>query len=108
MALRKYGENYLKCLEEMKKLNELQSIKNILIDIENKVIQLSLFYTQEATGYLSVKYQPFSLDSTSKGVILYKQLLTNTSAVSCLKTEVVLKYITDAFFLLDNQMRFQF
>ncbi|MDJ0332273.1 GGDEF domain-containing phosphodiesterase [Planococcus sp. S3-L1] len=107
-ALWKDGGNYFKCLEEMKKFNVVQSMKDILMGNEKEVIQLSLFYDPKTIEYLSVKYQSFSLDNNSKGIILYKQQVTNVSSLSCLKAEVVLENMAEAFFLLDNQMRFHF
>lgn len=107
-ALWKVGENYLTCMEKMKKFNELQCIDDVLTGIAEEKMQLSLFYTKKETAHFSVKYWPFSLGSNTKGIILYKQLLTNASAVSSLNTEIVLESMTNAFFLLDNQMRFYF
>lgn len=107
-GLWKVGENYIKCLEVMKKFNELECIDNILTGSIEEETQISFFYHEGEADYLSVKYQQFSLGNNTKGLILYKQLLTGTSAVSFLNTEMVLESMTDAFFLLDSQMRFSF
>lgn len=107
-ALWKTEENYLNCLKEMKKFNEVQCIEDVVNGIEEEEIRLSLFYHKEATDYLSVTYRQFSLARNSKGIILYKQLLTDKLPVSSLTTETILETMTDAFFLLDNQMRFYF
>lgn len=107
-ALWKIGKNYSNCLKGMKKFNELQCLEDILNGIEEEVIQLSLLHAKEKTDYLSVKYQQFSLNNHSKGIILYKQVLTNMSAVNFFNTELIFESITDAFFLLDHQMRFYY
>ena len=107
-ALWQVGEDYLHCLEKMKKFNEIQCIYDALTGSPEKEMQLSIFYNKKATDYFSVKYRQFSLGSNTKGLILYKQLLINGSALSSLNTETVIESMTDAFFLLDNQMRFSF
>lgn len=104
-ALWKVGENYRSCLKKLKKFNELQCIDDVLAGLEEE-IQLSLFYHKEVIDYLSVNYRPFLLGRNTKGIILYKQLLTDNPPVTSLQTKVVLESMSDAFFLLDNQMRF--
>lgn len=103
-ALWNTKENYLNCLKEMKKFNEVQCIEDVVNGSEEEEIRLSLFYHKEATDYLSVTHRQFSLARNSKGIILYKQLLTDKLPVSSLTTETILETMTDAFFLLDNQM----
>ena len=107
-ALWKVGENYLHCLEKMKKSNELECINDVLAGTSKEKMHLSMFSNPETTNYFSVKYQQFSLDSKTKGLVLHKQLVTGASAVSSLNTEMVLESMADAFYLLDNQMRFCF
>lgn len=96
-TLWKLRENYLNCLEQMKKFNELQCVNDVLAGISEEKMHLSMFSTPEATDYFSVKYQQFSLDSNTTGLILYKQLLTGASAGSSLNTEFVLESMTGAF-----------
>ncbi|HSI65781.1 MAG TPA: GGDEF domain-containing protein [Planococcus sp. (in: firmicutes)] len=102
------GENYLRCLEETKKFSELQCIDSVLHGSKKEEFQLSTFTTEEKADYLSVKYRQFPISSKTQGIILYKQLLVDETPLSHLNTEVVLESMTNAFFLLDNQMRFDF
>lgn len=102
------AENYLQCLAKIKKYNELQCIDNIVKGNKKEEAQLSLFGSEEANDYVSVKYCQFPICSKTKGVILSKQLLSDTSPFSTLSAEVVLESMTNAFYLLDNQMRFDF
>ncbi|WP_186763939.1 EAL domain-containing protein [Planomicrobium sp. CPCC 101079] len=107
-ALWKVGGNYLNCLKAMRKFNELQCIDEVLNGRTKQEVHLSLFYNKEATDYMSVKYRQFPLNTDTKGIILYKYLLTNLPLANSLNTETVLESMTDAFYLLDNQMRFYF
>lgn len=107
-ALWEVGENYFNSLEKSNKFNELQCLKDVLTGVEEEKFQLSLFYTQEKIDYLSVHYQQFLFTNNSKGIILHKQLVTNKPATPSLDTEVILENMTDAFFLLDDQMKFYF
>jgi diguanylate cyclase (GGDEF)-like protein len=104
----KIGENYLDSLKEMKKYNELQCIADIAEGSKKEEVHLSLFYNKEETDYMSITYRQFPFSDGSKGTILYKHLLIDTPTVSSLTTETVLESMTNAFYLLDDQMRFYF
>lgn len=107
-ALWRVGENYLDCLEKMERYNELQCIEDIRDAEKETEIQLSLFYNKDSVDYMSVTYRQFPLNNESKGIILYKHLLTNPAPVNNISSETILESMTDAFFLLDNEMKFYF
>lgn len=103
----KTGMNYLGFLKKSKKLVECENIQDILQQKAQWHFHLSPLHIGNKTEWLSTKFRPFSLESGSKGVILYQQPVSLQS-VDFLRSDHVFESMTDAFYLIDHRMNFHF
>ncbi|PSL36332.1 PAS domain S-box-containing protein/diguanylate cyclase (GGDEF)-like protein [Planomicrobium soli] len=106
-VLWKTGENYLHGLEKNGRISELHHTKDILSGIVVEQVHLTSFQFAETTEHFSVKYRQFPLSNGEIGGILYTQPLNRLLAES-MNTDLVLESMTDAFYLLDENMNFYY
>ncbi|TWT27304.1 GGDEF domain-containing phosphodiesterase [Planomicrobium sp. CPCC 101110] len=103
----KTGENYLKGLEENEKFKDLKCLKSILAGSSVEQVLLSSFQFANEKEQFSIKYRQFPLGNGEVGGILYKQSLNNIP-VEPMNTKLVIENMSDAFYLLDEEMNFYY
>lgn len=100
----KVHENYIDGLTVDQRFNVMQSVQEILSGSVAERSELLPIRFADSADHFSIKYQPFLIGPGEHGVILYKHPILQFPVDS--SNEVVLKSMTDAFYMLDEQMNF--
>lgn len=101
------GRDYLTFINDNKMIEALHYIKNVLSGDVMEYIQFSSFQTKQNTKNFSIKYRQFQSDDGDAGVIMHIQPI-EFSPPEALNKDLILENMTDALYILDDKMNFQY